>query len=108
MIFTTEQLKSMTPVVYAVGRNAERAEQAAERGWSFWTTVPTSQEWHAKQGYKTAYDYVRAVAVGELSDLYKEMNLHRPSFTAPLGDMDLTAINAEISRLVDLMNMNTD
>lgn len=108
MTFTSEQLKSMSPVAYAKAKNAEVNARAAAEGWTLFLLIPEDPEFHEGCGHKTAYDYVLASAKQELSDVFKEVNGFRPRGIYDFGEMDLEAVDAEIAKIVDRMNAQAE
>jgi len=85
--FTHDELKTLTPLAYALAWNAEKPE------WAL------SEDPADYADYETAYDYEKSCASQVLSDVYKEIHNIRPRGMYPIERMTLADIEGEIERL---------
>ena len=91
-VLTAKEMEMVqdTDVVGHIERQAEAIrERAAAEGWTFWG-VPTTM--HADR-YANVYEYELSMALGQFSDLHKEVYGFRPRGKAPanlsLADVDI-------------------
>ena len=90
-----ELLANTDVLGYIQTRNAERNAQAQAEGWTFWTTMPESEDFIAE--YANVYELEHMYACGTYSDVYKESYCHRPRHK--YGKWTLAQLEAAIDEM---------
>ena len=99
MKLTSTELTALTATEYAVMLNTETRRNAAEEGWTFYTTLVEEVEHWAPCGIHTGLDLAISNAAGTYSDVYKETHGFRPRKN--FENSTLEEIEAELTSLFE-------
>ena len=107
MNLTSTELAALTATEYAVMLNTETRRNAAEEGWTFYTTLVEGVEHWAPHGIHTGLDLAISNAAGTYSDVYKETHGIRPRWMN-FENSTLEEIEAELTSLFEYSRLERE